>query len=212
MFTHCVVTAAVIHLVTLSPPDIPPEIREQAEIHVANAILALHEMYRSFPIVARYLKSIRVLVSRWCPTIPQRIQEAMVDVGMGSPMPTSLSPPNPNPQPYTSHADHIHHANQPIINDHTHPPIPEQNQTCSQLHNYQPSLWTPFPHVGGGVPLALPPNPNDSISQHLGITGMPTPETALDWSEMNRYGFTMGGAGDGGMALWELTWDNYSSL
>ncbi|RDL38004.1 Zn2 DNA-binding protein [Venustampulla echinocandica] len=220
MSSHCIVTAAVIHLVTLSPPNVPPKIREQTEIHVANAIRTLHEMHRSFPIVVRYLKSIRVLITRWCPVIPERIQEAMVDAGMGSPISTSSNPPDLNSQRYTNHANHTYHTNQMIIDDrkpsvhdaNPHPHVigpPVQNQTRCQTHNYQPLFWTPFPHEGDGVPLALPPELHEPVNQHMGIAGMPPLAIDRDWSQLNRYGFTMNGTGEGDVALWELNWDNH---
>jgi hypothetical protein len=64
MYTHCVVTAAMIHLLNVSEKS-----KEMAlsEAYLCQAIRALYEMKTSFPIVERYLRNIRSLTMEWFP-------------------------------------------------------------------------------------------------------------------------------------------------
>jgi hypothetical protein len=207
LFTHCLMTAAVIHLVTMSGNKIPPEVCGQTETYIADIIRALHELHQSFAIVERYLKVIRALVHRWCPVVPVKIADALADAEVGSPSSTSSS------QPVLQNSHSINAAGRK-------PPAPElwlpfsqflnTNNEASHFHGHphQQSdhqlFWTPFPGASDGVPLALQQD-QQPISQLMDISSMLDSGISGDWPQLNRDGFTM--AGEDEASLWNMNFD-----
>jgi len=69
LYTHCVMTATILHLYNVANTT---RETEESEANLCEAIRALCEMKSSFPIVERYLRSIRSLTLDWCPQgVPQ---------------------------------------------------------------------------------------------------------------------------------------------
>lgn len=219
IFTHCCMTAGIIHLVRITGANLVPNVLDATARYVADAIRALYDMLQSFPIVERYLKALRALVLKWFAfkDIPLAIMEAMMETDIGSPSSTHSNVPLPLPHnQYPGHPIHQNHQNLPerksSAPDLFSEPYPQQeNQQQQQTMFNQQLFWTPFPNTGDGMPLALP-HPTDHnggphpISQLMDITSMLDSGIDGDWPQLNRDGFTMSGEDE--VALWDVSWDN----
>jgi hypothetical protein len=208
LFTHCLMTAVVIHLVTMSGNNIPAEVSGQTETYIADIIRALHELHQSFAIVERYLKAIRALAQRWFVNMPVNIADALADAEVGSPSSTTSSQPVP-----------VLNASQSVNTVGRKPSAPELFLPFSQFLNsndashfppqpqQQPDqhfFWTPFPGASDGVPLALPQD-HTPINQLMDISSMLDSGIDGDWPQLNRDGFTV--AGDDEASLWNMHLD-----
>ena len=225
--THCLVSAAIIHIVNISGSNTPSAASEKAEIYLAEAIRGLHTTLQTYPIVDRFMRAIQTLVHKWCTVIPDRVKDALAEVEISSPSTASASIGSPS--------DHIALSiNQDMANDasmhHNYPPevnpgdrkpsVPEllgmapyqHDANGNNIRSYTPSdqqqlFWTPFPEHIEGLPLAIPMENN--MNQHMDITSMLDSGVDGDWPQLNRDGFTMGAPGeeDGGQALRGVNWD-----
>lgn len=215
IFTHCCMTAGIIHLVRITGANLAPNVMAVTARYVADAIRALHEMLQSFPIVERYLKALRALVLKWFAfkDIPPVIMEAMMETDIGSPSSThSNVPPPPINSGHgyqqeildrKSSAPDLFSEPFPQQHDHQHPN--SSMMAANQAMFNQQLFWTPFPNTGDGIPLALPIDHNP-ISQLMDITSMLDSGIDGDWPQLNRDGFTMSGEDE--IAFWDVSWDN----
>lgn len=208
IFTHCCMTAGIIHLVRITGANLVPNVLDVTARYVADAIRALYDMLQSFPIVERYLKALRALVLKWFAfkDIPSAIMEAMMETDIGSPSSTHSHIPPPINHGYQDIPDRKSSAP-----DLFSEPFPQQQEhhnpgmmSAPQTFNQQ-LFWTPFPNTGDGIPLALPIDHNP-ISQLMDITSMLDSGIDGDWPQLNRDGFTMNG--DNEVAFWDVSWDN----
>jgi len=225
--THCLVSAAIIHIVNISSSNTASPATEQAEIYLAEAISGLHATQQTYPIVDRFMRVIQTLVNNWCTVVPDRVKEALANVEISSPTATSTSIGSPNNR-ITSNQDqnvsngaNMHHTYPPQANPGDRKPsapellrmAPNQhdaigNNMGSSTPSYQQQLfWTPFPGHVEGLPLAIPVENN--MNQHMDITSMLDSGVDGDWPQLNRDGFTMGppGEDDGAHPLWDGNWD-----
>ncbi|CAG8979414.1 hypothetical protein HYALB_00012447 [Hymenoscyphus albidus] len=207
IFTHCCMTAAIIHLVRVTGANLAPHVMDVTSKYVADAIRALYDMLQSFPIVERYLKAIRALVLKWFAfkDIPPSIMEAMMETDIGSPSSTHSNVPPVMAQAYQTMPDRKSSApdlfSEPYAQQPEHP---NPNMMSAQTFNQQ-IYWTPFPNQADGLPLALPVD-NNPISQLMDITSMLDSGIDGDWPQLNRDGFTMSGEDE--VAFWDVSWDN----
>ncbi|KAH6663396.1 fungal-specific transcription factor domain-containing protein [Halenospora varia] len=216
MHTHTVMTAVIIHLVTISASNVAPDVFEQTDVYLASAIRYLQEMEKSFPIVSRYLKAIKGLTYKWCTTIPPRVEMAVSDIDISSPSSTFSNLPKGNSVSGRGGSGPSH-----VIDDRkaSAPDIlplgmsrPDANGITPRIHSTTQSqnpaeqqlFWTPFPNDGDGVPLALLP-PDRNINQNMDITSLLASGTVGDLPQLNRDGFTM--SGDDEVGLWGVNWE-----
>ncbi|KAF4627841.1 hypothetical protein G7Y89_g10314 [Cudoniella acicularis] len=226
MYSHCMMTAAIIHLVNMSGSNLSPEVFEQTDAYLVDAIRVLRALAQSFPIVERFIKAVRGLVFKWCTVVPPKVQEVISEIDMASASPTSSRSPtsqgvtDTNTNMHASHPGAIEERtpsapdllpNMGIIHDQPNPNslILGSSQTQIQApappstQMYQQQIfWTPFPNQGDGIPLAPPPDKNH-MNQNMDITSMLDSGIDGDWPQLNRDGFTMSGEDDA--ALWGYT-------
>jgi hypothetical protein len=208
LFTHCLMTAAVIHLVVMSGNNISKTVALQTERYVADIIRALHGIHHRFSIVERYLKAIRALVDRWFTNVPAKISEALSEADIGSPSSTTSSQTAANMNNSMNSSERKPSAPElflpfsQFLNSNEHSRFGAQPQQQVQPNNEL--FWTPFPGASDGVPLALPQDPNP-ISQLMDISSMLDSGVDGDWPQLNRDGFTMAGEDEG--TYWNMNFD-----
>ncbi|KAF8855494.1 hypothetical protein BDZ45DRAFT_804928 [Acephala macrosclerotiorum] len=216
---HCIMSAAIIHLVHLSfhPGVSNPEI----ETYLADAVRAMHEMMKGTVIVGRFLKIIRDLIFKWIKDIPPVLFAAMEEAGIATPHPSKSHTTN---SPTTSNNSGNYHPLDPngqkynidtltINRKQSAPEIlltaPElqhtDSTTGSNILKQQDLFWTPYPESFEGVPLALPQQ-NNHFNSHMDITSVLDSGVNGDLPQWNRDGFTMGEE-DGNMGGWGVDWD-----
>lgn len=84
MATHCIGSAAIIHLVNISKPCSGQQsgIKEQQEKFLADALRTLHEAQKYAFLVSRFLTSLGYLIDKWCKVIPPLVRQAMESAQM----------------------------------------------------------------------------------------------------------------------------------
>ncbi|KUJ06547.1 uncharacterized protein LY89DRAFT_726432 [Mollisia scopiformis] len=195
--THCVMSAAIIHLVNICSH--PGTSLPETENHLAESIRAMHEMTQKITMAGRYTPIIMELIHKWCKVIPPRVQEAMDEVSipnLGTPDPTTTNGSTiNNHDPKHDHIDLTLLSRKdsapeifPTTTDSLKPPLHYQ-------HNF---FWTPYPNSFEGVPLALP---LQESNHHMDITNVLDSGVSGDWPQWNRDGFTMGGE------VWGVDWE-----
>jgi len=96
-FHHrCLLTALTQYSQRNMSGPTPNPIVDQSTIYVINAIKAIHEMEKTFPIIRRYLVALQGRLYAWVTLVPQRVKDALAETGLSSPAPSNNSPINPS--------------------------------------------------------------------------------------------------------------------
>lgn len=207
IITHCVISAAIIHLLNVSGQNTSPLIAIPAADYLLKAIRMLHEMLAAFPIVARYLKTIHSLATKWDAYLPDDIRQALETIDFPSPVSTNsnsgISPPQPlftNLTPVTTET-----PPSPSLESRQHsapelfqmPSNPTETMGVATPESQQ-FLWTPFPESMEGMPVVPPQN---LASTTMDISSM-LEEADGSWAQLGRDGFAMDTT-DFGSPLWD---------
>ena len=205
VIVHSAMSAAIIHLVNISTQNTTPAIAVQATNYLSDNLRMLYEMQTTYPIMGRYVKVIRGLISKWVPVVPDNVRDALHAVDQPSPVSSNgdsaLNPPEPISNTHASAVSDTSCSPTHAGNMCHRPPAPDLIQMTPNLNDGIGStttgsrdyLWTPFPEKQEGVPV-MPPerisNENMDISRMLdsGVDG--------DWPQLNRDGFTMHDRGE----------------
>jgi hypothetical protein len=210
ILVHCGISAAIIHIVNISRTDpTTPQLSVQAAAYLTDIIHMMHEMYPTYPLMARYFKVIRSLITKWVQNVPNNVRDALQTIDLPSPhssdCETALRPPDPTASAsYSTNFDEPSTVTVEINGKRRKQSAPDLTQMTPDLNNgkgvltaaAREFLWTPFPESMDGMPV-MPPerrsgNDNMDISRMLdsGVDG--------DWAQLNRDGFTM----DAGNEFW----------
>jgi hypothetical protein len=167
-------SAAIIHLLNMSGPNPNVVMAIQACEYLVEAIRMLQEMVVPFPIVARYLKAIHGLATKWNEDLPANVRQALQTVDFPSPVssnsnsaispqqnpPTSNSTILPPDADITSSAIEGRKDSAPELL-----PMPQHlsDNLGSSTPGPQPFLWTPFPESLDGIPVDPPQLPTSNM-------------------------------------------------
>lgn len=205
ILVHCGISAAIIHVVNIARPDpANPQVSVQAASYLTNIILFMHQMYPTYPLISRYFKVIRNLISKWVPDLPSNVRDALHTIDLPSPGSSdsgpSLSPPDPSVKTSTKtsyFADFGEPSGPTIeINGKRNASAPDlvqmtplDNGRSRMDANTRDFLWTPFPESMDGMPV-MPPERRHA-NDHMDISRMLDSGVDGDWAQLNKDGFTM---------------------
>lgn len=178
MYTHCVMTTAIIQLM-----DVSETASNQSQTFLCEAIRALYEMKVAFPIVERYLGSIRDLTVEWCPQgVPEAVANALSEINIGSP--TSVSSAS---------------SSLPPTNYGRRPSAPELILPYEEELPLANHYWNPNPYAQDGMPLGSIQNGGTQNMDILALLDSDHPELHRDgFTVMDNMGWsTSWGAGPG---------------
>jgi hypothetical protein len=92
MYTHCVMSATIIHLLNVAHPCTQTAL---SETYLCEAIRALYDMKTSFPVVERYLRLIRSLAIGWFPQGAPQVRILWPFISVLAILPSRESPTSP---------------------------------------------------------------------------------------------------------------------
>lgn len=221
LMTHCLTTAAIIHVVNLTGSNPAPAIAEPAAEYLCDTIYALHTMIPGAPIIERYLSVVPTLFLRWGVTAPYAVMKAMQETEIGPRMHIAAKAsafsshralplgkgksPQEHDESCSDHtcpaAPHSHLSDRPYSSQPSKPePTPDLGiPNSAQQHLF----WTPFPESVDGLPLL--PNSvgyTNLANQNMDITSMLDSGIVGDWAQFNKDGFMIGAQGNDGQTVW----------
>lgn len=185
---HCAMSAAIIHLLNISGQNPNPVMTIQATEYLLEAIGALQEIVTPIPIVARFLKVINNLATKWNEDLPANVRQALQAVNVPSPVSS-----NSNPLATISPSSAKTSSPQEMINRKDSAPelLPMSQHSTDNLGfstpASQPFLWTPFPDSIDGMPVDPPQLP----ASNMDINNMLVSDGPAEWAQLGRDGFIM---------------------
>jgi hypothetical protein len=192
-------SAAIIHLVDICSPHPTAGTPLASETCLADAIQGLSDMTKCSPIIGRFVKLICILVSKWCKTIPARVQEAMDAIQINSPTSTTATSSPPNNPDITNGIDSTAQLDPNSGRKQSVPELlgmaPSSRLDNGNSNTQQQLFWNPFPNTFEGVPLVMPHETNNMDIINVLDSGVDG-----DWPQWNRDGFTVPDDGTG--QLW----------
>ncbi|TVY85089.1 Nitrogen assimilation transcription factor nit-4 [Lachnellula suecica] len=175
MYTHCISTASIIHLVVVSGT---PTVPETSLRHLCDAISAMQQIRSTFPIIDRYMGTLRSLAQEWFRNnpMPHALADAFSAIDIGTPTSAPSSPPNTTPiamvMPRRDSASDI------LV------PYKEKEFGASEQPEF---YWSPFPNQQDFMLMAPA---SHGPGQHMDLSYMLGSGTGGDPSQLTLDGFT----------------------